>query len=335
VKLGFEKVQQFKNEMSRIPDVAGICGSSHDFGNGSWINVGYTDDNGTYRTFNLNTVETDYFNVLKMEFAVGRNFNTDNPSDARSAIIVNEAFAKEMGWTEAVGKRIPGKGFPDHEVIGVVKDFNYESLYTKVMPLVLVMDPAVLAAGIENISVDNSPMPKLLIRLKPGNMIAAIEQINEVWNKLTGGEEFTFSFVDQQLAAQYASEQNLGKIIHIATLLAILIGSLGLYGLASLAMQNRTKEIGIRKVLGATEQSLLVLLSRDYVYLVVISLVVSVPVTWYLMIQWLQTFEYRVVVEWQYFVLAGGISLAIALITISYQTLKTASAQPANTLKYE
>src|SRR5690606_23642986 len=145
----------------------------------------------------------------------------------------------------------------------------------------------VLAPGIENIMVESNPMPKLFLRLKPGNMMTTIDQVKSVWDKLTGGEEFVFTFVDEQLAQQYAREQNLGKIIRIATLLAILIGSLGLYGLASLAMQGRTKEIGIRKVLGATEKSLLILLSRDYVVLVVASLLISIPITWLVMRDWL------------------------------------------------
>jgi putative ABC transport system permease protein len=335
VKIGFEKVQQFKIELQKIPDVAGVCGSSHDFGNGNWTNVGYTDDKGTYRNFNMNVIEPDYFSVLKMDFADGRNFDVNNPSDARRGVVINEAFAKELGWKNPVGMKIPGKDFPDHEVIGVVKDFNYTSLYTKVPPLALVMDAGIILTGIENINIDNSPLPKLLIRLKPGNMSLTIDQIKGVWNQLTGGDEFAFNFIDQALDAQYRNDQNLGKIISIATLLAMIIGSLGLYGLASLSMQNRTKEISIRKVLGATEQSLLVLLSKEYVLIVVVSLFLSVPITWYLMSQWLQSFEYRVAIGWSSFVLAGGISLLIALLTISYQTIKTASAQPAETLKYE
>jgi ABC-type antimicrobial peptide transport system permease subunit len=134
---------------------------------------------------------------------------------------------------------------------------------------------------------------------------------------------------------QYRNDQNLSKIISVATLLAILIGGLGLYALASLAMQNRIKEISIRKVMGATEQSLLVLLSKDYVYLIGISLLVSVPLTFYMMTSWLESFEYRVGISWQVFAIAGFISLVIAILTISYQAVKTAWSQPAKTLKYE
>ncbi len=335
INSGFDLVQQYKNELSRIPEITGVCGSSHDFGHGGWVKVGYTDDQGTYRNFSINTVEPDYFDVLKMEIKFGRPFDKNNPSDKRRAVIVNEAFVKDMGWNEPVGMKLPGKNFPDHEVVGVVKDFNYESLYTSVKPLVLVLDPKVLAPGFENINIESSPMPKLFIRMKPGNMMTTVEQVKQVWDKLTGGEEFVFNFVDLELNRQYASERNLGKIISIATGLAIFIGSLGLYGLASLAIQNRTKEISLRKVFGATRQSLMILLSKDYIVLVVISLFISIPATLYLMGQWLQSFEYKVSIGWNVFALSGIIALLIALIVISFQVIKSTTASPAQTLKYE
>jgi putative ABC transport system permease protein len=332
---GFEQAEQFKLELAKFPDIAGVCAASHDFANGAWVNVGYTDDKGTYRTFNINVIDVDYLPLLKMEMVAGRNFSDDQPADKRRSVIVNEAFAKAYGWTDPMGKKIPGKNFIDHEIIGVVKDFNYASLYTKVDPLVMVMDPTIILSGTENINVANSPVPKLMVKIKPGNMNATLDQIKRVWDKLTGGEEFAFTFVDEALNTQYRADQNLGKIVSIATLLAIIIGSLGLYGLASLAMQNRVKEISIRKVLGATEQSLLVLLSREYVYLIALCLMLSIPATVYLMQRWLKSFEYRIEIGAGVFLLAGGISLLIAVLTISYQTIRTAWTQPAETLKYE
>ena len=335
VKLGFEKAELFKTEFSKIPDINSACASSHDFGNGNWTSVGYTDGKDVYRNFTLNSIDDDYISTLKMELVQGRNFSQEILSDGRRGVIVNEAFLKEYGWSNAIGKKIPGKNFLDHEIIGVVKDFNFASLYTKVQPLVMVQDPAIILSGVENINIDSSPLPKLIVRLQPGNMQTTIDQIKIVWERISPGEEFTFGFVDQTLAAQYRSDQNLGKIVRMATLLAMLIGSLGLYALASLAMQNRTKEISIRKVMGATEQSLLVLLTKDYVFLIMISLLLAVPITWYMMNQWLESFEYRVIIGWQVFVWAGALSLFVALVTISYQALKTAWTLPAETLKYE
>jgi putative ABC transport system permease protein len=335
IKLGFEKAELFKTEFGKIPGIVSAGTSSHDFGSGNWTSVGYTDDNKVYRNFALNTIDDQYIPAMKMELVQGRNFSSENLSDARRAVIINEALAKEYGWTDAVGKKLPGKNFLDHEVIGVVKDFNYASLYTRVQPLVLVQDPAIILSGVENINIETSPLPKLIVRLQPGTIQSTINQIKGVWEKISEGEEFTFAFVDQALAAQYRSDQNLGKIVRIATILAALIGSLGLYALASLAMQHRTKEISIRKVMGATEKSLLILLTKDYVMLIVISLLLSVPVTWYTMSQWLKSFEYRVDIGWQIFALAGILSLLIALMTISYQAIKTAWTRPAETLKYE
>lgn len=335
VRAGFEKAEQFKAELGKISGIESVCASSHDFGNGSWVSAGYTDDNGTYRTFNVNIVDEDYIPAMKMELVAGRNFSDQNPADRSRSVIVNEAFVREYGWKEPLGVRIPGKKFADHEIIGVVKDFNYASLYSKVDPLMMALDPAVPFSGVENINIDNNPVPKLLIRLRAGEIASSLKAIRTVWDRLTSGEEFDFAFVDQALARQYRADENLRRIVSAASLLAILIGGLGLYGLASLAMQNRTREISIRKVMGATEESLLLLLSKEYFYLVGISLLLSIPPTVYVMKKWLSSFEYRIDVGADIFLMAGGISLLVAIVTISYQVIRTASAQPAETLKYE
>jgi putative ABC transport system permease protein len=334
VMKGFEKAQQFKTELTKFSGIAAVGISSHDFGHGNWASLGYEDDKGVYRTFYQNTVDEQYIPALKMKIVQGRNFSNEVSSDSRTAIIVNESFAKEMGWTEAIGKKIPRASFEEFEVIGVVKDFNYQSLYTKVSPVALSMNPMIIAKA-QNINIDNDPLPKLIVRLRPEDMANTLDDMKKAWHRITGGEEFAFTFVDQALAAQYRNDQNLGKIVSIAALLAIVIGGLGLYSLASLAMKGRIKEISIRKVFGATEQSLLMLLSKDYVLMILTCLVLSTPLTAYLMQNWLSTFEYRIVIGWQVFVWTGGISLLIAFLAIGYQTICVARAQPANTLKYE
>ncbi|HYG02671.1 MAG TPA: ABC transporter permease [Chryseosolibacter sp.] len=335
VPAGFEKAQQFKNELSKEKSIINVCAASHDFGNGSWTNVGYTDDRGTYRTFFVNIVDADYIPSMQMQMVSGRAFSTSNPSDNVSSIIVNEAFVKEYGWDNPIGQRIPGKDFIVHEVIGVIKDFHFASLYTRVDPLVMTMNVSIPFSGIENINMGNSPIPKLFVRIKAGQTSEGLAAVKASWDKITGGEELEFNFVDQSLAAQYRTDENLGNIVSAACMLAMLIGSLGLYGLASIAMQNRTKEISIRKVLGATERSLLVLLSKDYMALVLIALVISVPFTIYVMNQWLSSFQYRIAIGVDTFAIAGLVSLVIAMITVSYQVLLTTSRQPADTLKYE
>jgi putative ABC transport system permease protein len=332
---GFEVAETFKHEFSRMPQVASTWASSHDFGNGNWMNIGFTDEGGNYRTFYYNTIDDDYLKGMKIQLVAGRGFSDANPADKRRSIIVNEAFVNLFGWEDAIGKKIPGAKFQDHEIVGVVKDFNFSSLYTNVAPLVMAMDPAIVLSGLENINVENNPIPKLFVRLRPGNASVTLAGIESVWEKLTGGAEFSFHFVDERLAGQYRNDQNLEKIVSSATLLAMLIGSLGLYGLVSLAMQNRTKEISIRKVLGATQKSLFILLSRDYFVLIGVSLILSIPITYYLMTNWLSTFEYKVQIMPGIFMAAGGISVITALITISYEVFVTASKKPAETLKYE
>jgi putative ABC transport system permease protein len=268
-----------------------------------------------------------------MELVEGRNFSDETPADKRRSVLVNEAFVKEYGWASALGKKIPGPGFGEHEIIGVVKDFNFASLYTRVQPLVMVQDPGIIMQGVQNISIDNSPLPKLVLRLKPGEMMTTLDEVKEVWSSLSGGAAFNFTFVDQAMENQYKNEFNLGKIVRTATVLAVVIGSLGLYGLALLSMQSRIKEISIRKVMGATEKSLLLLLSKEYVWLVVLCLVFSAPITYYLMQQWLLSFEYRIEIGAGVFLMAGGLSLLIALLTIATQTIKTTLTQPAKTLR--
>lgn len=335
VKNGFATAERFKTILISQPEVESICAASHDFGTGGWTSVGFTDESGVYRNMSMNVIDDDYIPSMRMEMVAGRNFSDQIPADARRSVIINESLAKELGMSDPIGKRLPGKRFPDHEIVGVVKDFHFASLYTKVGPLVMVEDPSLILAGVQNISIESSPVPKLLVRLKAGQTASGITKIEEAWKQVSGTEEFSFSFVDESLNKQYRSDQNLGRIVEIATLLAGIIGSLGLYALASLAMQSKRKEISIRKVFGASEKSLLALLSRDYVLLVLICSALSIPLTLFAMRDWLSTFEYRITIGWGIFALAGSIAIAIALLSIGYHTLRTAATEPAKTLRYD
>ena len=335
ISKGFQMSVKYRNEFSSVPGVENICAATHDFGKGTWTNAGYTDNNGVYRTFFYNTVDDKYIPVLDIKMVAGRNFSAENPSDYHNAIIINEAFAKEYGWKDPVGKRLPGPEFKNGEIIGVVKDFNFSPLYTRVQPLVLSMDPQIIFDGIENIDIGDDLATRLFLRLHPGNIPETMYKIKTAWDRLTGKQEFVYNFVDQDLDKQYKSDKNLGSIISYSSLLAILIASLGLYGLVSMALQNRIKEIGIRKVFGASRQSLVILLSREYILMVLISLLISVPVTIFVMKNWLHNFEYKIAISWQIFVLAGLIALIIAIMTVNLQTIKAALSRPIETLKHE
>lgn len=335
IAAGFVTAERLKSRIETIPDVIDVFAASHDFGSGAWMNVGFTDDQGTYRTFDVLIVDDRYLPAMAIETVQGRGFITGDESDKRHSVVVNESFAKAFNWKHAPGERIPGKDFIEHEVVGVVKDFHYASLYAKVQPLAIVQNSAIISSGIENVNIDNTPVPKLMIRIAGGNVTATLEKIKSAWAQMTNGEEFAFAFADEAIAEQYRADQNLGKLVKIAAIIAIVIGSLGLYGLTSLTMQARVKEVGLRKVLGATENSLVILLSKDFLKLALISLLVSIPVTIYAMNSWLSGFEYRIQLGWQIFGMAALLSLAIVFITISYQTIKAAWTKPVEVLKYE
>jgi putative ABC transport system permease protein len=288
-----------------------------------------------YRDFVVNIIDEDFIPSMGITVLQGRNFNKSNPSDPKNAIVVNEAFVKEYGWTDPIGKAIPGKNYIAHEIIGVVKDFHFASLYSKVEPLVMSMNAAIPFSGSENVMMDNSPIPKLFVRLQAEKLTEGVVEIESTWKKLFGDEPFSFSFVDERIEAQYRADQNLARVINIGTVLAIFIGALGLYALASLAIQSRIKEVSIRKLLGATVSSLLILLSKDFLLLIFISIAVSVPITLYFMQEWLQSFEYRITISPATFVVAAIAALLVGLFAISTEAVRTAITKPAERLKEE
>jgi putative ABC transport system permease protein len=182
---------------------------------------------------------------------------------------------------------------------------------------------------------DNSPIPKLFVRLQAEKLTEGVVEIESTWKKLFGDEPFSFSFVDERIEAQYRADQNLARVINIGTVLAIFIGALGLYALASLAIQSRIKEVSIRKLLGATVSSLLILLSKDFLLLIFISIAVSVPITLYFMQEWLQSFEYRITISPATFVVAAIAAWLVGLFAISSEAVRTAITKPAERLKEE
>jgi putative ABC transport system permease protein len=335
VQNGFEQGKVFGQQFSALPQVTATSTACHDFGDGNWTQIGYTDDKGTYRELYMNVVDERFIPTMNMQMASGHDFSSGNPSYERRGVVVNEAFVKEYAMTNPIGQRLPGKNFGDHEIIGVVKDFNYSSLYTEIKPLLMVMNVEMILSGTENIMFNNSPSPKIFLKMHAGQTAAGIQAVEKLWKKISNGDDFEFSFVDQRLTEQYRGDQNLGRILQIATLLSILIGSLGLYALASLAMQNRVKEICIRKIMGATPQHLLTLLTKDFMTMILICVVLSVPITFYFMNSWLESFSYRVDIDVKVFLLAGSVAMLIGIFTISYHAIKTAGSQPAQTLKGE
>jgi len=273
-------------------------------------------------------VDEDFIPTLQIKMAKGRNFSPSMATDQKEAIIVNQTLANEMGWKDAVGKRVrtgvDEKGnVISQTIIGVVKDFNTYSLQHKVEPMVLQM-PA--KANDE----DN-----LYVRIAKTNVPATLDYISKVYGRFDIASKAEFHFLDQNFAKQYQTEQKQGNILFIFTILAISIACLGLFGLVTFTAEQRVKEIGIRKVLGATVTSIVGLLSKDLIKLVLISTIVASPLAWYSMSQWLQSFAYRINIHWWVFAIAGTAAIAIALVTVSIQSIKAAMANPAKSLKSE
>lgn len=270
--------------------------------------------------------DTAFLETMQVGLVAGRNFSDAFPADKEGSVLVNETLVKELGWKEPIGKRLlksSNKGKEPATVIGVVKDFHTYSLQHKVEPLVLSMP---LAAKDE----DN-----VYVRIAKGKTPEAIAYIDKVYRSFDKSSPVNYRFLDENFAKQYNAEKKQGQIALIFTLLAVIIASLGLYGLVTFTAEQRKKEIGIRKILGASVSTIVQMLSKDFLKLVGIAAVISFPIAWYAMNKWLTGFAYRVELSWWILLLSGLAAAVIALLTISIQAIKAAVANPVKSLRTE
>jgi putative ABC transport system permease protein len=272
----------------------------------------------------LYIVDEDHLDAMGFKMVDGRFFSKDFVSDS-TAIIVNETAFKMMGWAELNGQRLSGFWGNNDEpveknIIGVIKDFNFESLHQSVRPLI--------------ISLSTVPNYEMAVKLSPGPVGKKLEVLEEIWKKHVNGAPFEFAFVDANFDALFKAEQKMGNIILVFTVLAISIACLGLFGLAAYTTEQRTKEISIRKALGATVPQLVTLLSKDFTLLVLLAFGIAAPLSYYLMNKyWLQNFAYRVDISLFLMVLAGLLSIFIAWLTVSFQSFKAAASNPVDYLR--
>ncbi len=274
-------------------------------------------------------VSHEYLETLDIELVHGRTFDRAFPTDVDDATVINEAGARELGWTpeEAVGKRIteisagPNDEDLHRTVIGVVRDFHFESLHNAIRPLALNIEP------------DN--FQRALIRIQSGNLPATLDFIQREWETFESGFPYSALFLNEDFSRFYQQERRLTRIFVVFTILAVLIACMGLFGLASFIAQKRTKEIGLRKVMGASVPNLVLLLSSEFTRLVLIAAAVALPVAYFVMRQWLENFAYQADLSWWLFVAASGLALVIAWITVSFQSIKAALMNPIDTLRCE
>jgi len=266
-------------------------------------------------------VDEDYINTMGIKLIDGRNFSKQMATDT-AAIIVNEAFVKKLGAKDPLNKTVyrDSYGIQPFHIVGVVKDFNFMSLRDKIEPLVLSYAP------------DNGAIS---VRMHAANPTALMSKIKSKWKELSPNQQFSYSFMDQDFDATYRTEQRIGTIFISFSTLAIVIACLGLFGLAAYAAEQRNKEIGIRKVLGASVSTIVGMLSMDFIKLVLISILIATPIAWWAMNKWLQDFAYRVNIQWYILAMAGAIAILIAFVTISFQSIRAALGNPVDSLRSE
>jgi putative ABC transport system permease protein len=257
----------------------------------------------------------------------GRTFSKERAADREAAILVNEATLHGLGLTldEAVGSRLYStweNNTSVFEIIGVVRDFHFQSLHEIVRPFVFLLG-------------GDRELPYLILHTKASDFKQFIAGLERQWRESVPNVPFEFTFLEEQLDQLYRADQRVAAIVGYFTVVAILISCLGLYGLASFAAEQKTKEIGIRKVLGASVGGLVALLSKDFVRLVLIANLIGWPAAYFAINKWLQNFAYRIEIGWWVFALAGGLALLIALLTVSTQAIKAALANPVEALRYE
>jgi putative ABC transport system permease protein len=332
---GFEKSKIYENALRSNAEINGTFVSSHTFGPGSWTNIGYPNEDGSMNEFFFNTVSPEFVAVLGLTIVQGRSFEVNNEVDNTRSIIVNEAFVKAYNLEFPIGARIPSDDFDEHEIIGVVQDFNFASLHMPVEPLVLAINTNIGFSGAHGIDLNSSPVPKVVARVQSGSIQESLDYMEEKWGETYPGEPFSYQFVDELLTEQYQQEQNLGKLVTSASILAVLIGGLGLFALSMLTMTARSKEMSIRKVLGASNKTIVYVLSKGYVLLILVAMAISIPLSYQAMNNWLNDFEFRITIGPSIYIAAGFVALLIAFLSIGYHSLKLAISSPVDGLRSE
>jgi putative ABC transport system permease protein len=329
-----QQTKAFKTEVSKISGVETVSSTSALPGTPNFFGTTFQPVGSKEPMTGRGIIVDDQFaKTLGIELKEGRFFSKEFSTDSLS-LILNEKAVAEMGLKNPIGARLTtpdivfnspdGVTTYEYTVVGVIKDFHFQSLHQKITPLV-----------IANASKFNDIMNQTAVRIKADNFKSAVASIENTWKKFVPQRPFYYSFLDKNLADQYRAEQTTQKVFTIFSALAIGIGCIGLLGLAAYNTQQRTREIGIRKVLGAGIGSIVAMLSKDFLKLVGIASLIAFPVAWYAMNSWLQDFAYRTSISWWVFIIAGLFAATIALLTISFQAIKAALANPAKSLRTE
>ncbi len=313
-----------KNELMQVKGVRAVTGSGSVMGqstNNMYTEIEMKDGKMSPTNINYNFVDHDYLSTYDIKLLSGRNFLFGSRADDTTAFLINESGMKDFGWTpeQALGKVVKLNRYPG-KIIGVMKDFNYRSLHMNIEPIMF---------GV------TQHVSRISIRIDETEMQATVERVQKKWNELVPYLPFAYSFLDVDFDRQYKADQQLQKVAGVFTGLAILIGCLGLLGLTSFAVERRTKEIGIRKVLGASVANVIILIAREFVLLILVAFVLATPITWYLIQKWELNFTLQAAINPLRFLLAGISVLVFAWLTISFLSFRAATSNPTKALRTE
>lgn len=308
----------FKQELLKSPAIADVSFKN----GGQWGTIAKA--NGEKQiSFAYETVDENYLPMLKIALAQGRNFSKEFTTDSTSSILVNEAFAKEADWQDPIGQEVNfWYNNEKYKVVGLVKDYHFHALNEKISPQLFTMK-----AGNE--------YGKVFIKIKPGSATAALQHIEKTFKRVFPVAPYEYAFLNDDNRKSYEAEAKWKQILLFGAVLTIFISCIGLFGLSVLSAEKRTKEIGIRKVLGASVSTVVATLSKDFLKLVTISLLVAVPLAWMAASKWLENYPYRITLSWWIFGAAGILVLLLALATVSFQSVKAAIANPVRSLRSE
>lgn len=327
--------QLLMDKLAEHPQIDDLTTASHSFGSSGWALLGFSDKQGAFRQFRLLTVDENYLDAFGIPVVTGRGFEAKSGLDKRQSILLNEAAVAYFGLEDPIGKKLPGEQFGEHQIIGVVKDFHFQSLHEKVEPLVITQNPMPLFEGISDINVFDSMLPKLMFKYTGSQLVQAQQLLEQAWEGLFPNVSLDYHFVDDAIQRQYANEARLNKLVTVATVISMLIAVMGLLGLTVLVVNSREKEIGIRKVIGATRYEIFGLLAKTFRWQLVLGIMISVPVTLWLMRQWLQDFAYRVDIGVDMFISSALISVFVAFLVISYHAWRASRLNPVKSLRVE
>jgi ABC-type antimicrobial peptide transport system permease subunit len=313
-----------RSQLAAIPNVVSVTGTDMNMGRGrdnsaSTSILGFEYKGKTVKT-SWRRVDFDYTKTLGLKLLSGRDFSRTFGADTNS-VLINEKMAAQLGEPNPVGKIIP-MNEKKYLIAGLVKDFNFQSLHEKIMPLTMMMLP-------------NWSVSYIFVRVKAGDLPGSMASVTKAWKQINPKAEFDPSFLDENVDKQYRSEDRLSKIFISGAVVAIIISCMGLFAIALLVIAQRTKEIGIRKVLGANVITIVALISRDFLKLIAVAVLIASPIAWYLMNKWLRDFAYRITVSGWIFVITGITILFVALATVGLQTVKAALVNPVKSLKSE